>query len=275
MVIVNPKPNLKYSMDGYVKEIYDSFIYAVHNKNTSIVIIGDGRSGMGKTTLINQGGIYIDPTYGLHKIFFTPEDFLEALSNAKEGDFILFDEAMIISNRSTLSKINTMIIQAMSMIRSKRIVVAFCVNSIFDLDRNLVLSRADLLLHVYGDSLIDRGKFMAFFKSKGDQIDRLKLLYLYGKKMYDYGKPRANFYGSFGKEFVVNEIEYEKKKQIGINKFLKGGSSLTNKSRLILERLIPYIYKNKIMKVKDIAEICKVSRQTIFNLVKEVEGNEP
>lgn len=224
---------LKFFQDGFMNEMCDGFRNAVNKHHTSVVIIFDGRSGMGKTTLACQTGISLDQDFGLHKIHFTPETFLEGevndegetikvgLSNAKKGDYILFDEAMIISNRSAMSQINRMIIQAMSMIRSKNIYVGFCVNSIFDLDRNLVLHRADCLFHVYGESLVSRGSYCAFFKGK-DGTDRLKGLYLNGKKYYDYSKPKANFIASFPKEFVVDDNEYEKVKQEGVKKFLEG-----------------------------------------------------
>ncbi len=33
------------------------------------------------------------------------------------------------------------------------------------MDKNLVLHRADGLFHVYGESMVERGKYAAFFKS--------------------------------------------------------------------------------------------------------------
>lgn len=207
--------------DGYYHDILKFYQNAIQNHNTSVVLLFDGRSGMGKTTLNNQTGIFLDPNFDIDKMFYTPNDFLEGLSKAKKGDYICFDEAMLLSNRSALSQVNRMIIIAMSMIRSKQIFVSFCVNSIFDLDKNIAISRGDILLHVYGDTLIDRGRYAAFFKAK-DGSDRLKELYLQGKKYYSYAKPKANFVGSFTKEFVIDDKEYEKRKQDGINKFLMG-----------------------------------------------------
>jgi hypothetical protein len=110
------------------------------------------------------------------------------------------------------------------MIRSKNLCIIFNVNSIFDLDKNLALSRADLLLHCYGESLTDKGKFLAFFKG-GDGRDRIKELYIYGKKYYSYANPKSNFNTTFTEYFVVDEIEYETKKQIGVNNFLKGAKN--------------------------------------------------
>ncbi|KKN67035.1 hypothetical protein LCGC14_0465890 [marine sediment metagenome] len=219
-------------IDGYYKQLLDDLKNAVENHNTSIVLLFDGKSGKGKTTLSNQTGKYLYPEFDLKNIYYDPETFLKGLANSKPGEYFSFDEAMILSSRSAMSSVNKMIVQAMSMIRSKRIYVAFCVNSVFDLDRNLVLSRADALLHVYGEGLVDRGRFAAFFKSSGDQMDRLKLLYLYGKKFYDYKKPRANFFGKFTKHFVVNEKKYEVVKQEAVDKFLNQQSTTKKYERM-------------------------------------------
>lgn len=228
--------------DNNFNELLMGFKKAIDKHNTSVVMIIDGRSGMGKTTLALQSGITLDPDFGLHKIHFSPRTFLAGnesgkvgLAQAKKGDFILFDEAMLISNRSAMSQINKMIIQAMSMIRSKNIFVGFCVNSIFDLDRNLVLHRADALFHVYGDTLISRGKFCGFFKGR-DGFDRLKSLYLQGKKLYDYSKPQANMIAKFPSEFIIDEMLYETEKQKGIDEFLKNkGYRVMDKRKAVLK----------------------------------------
>ena len=249
--------------DGYLLTLLEGFKKSVLKKNTSAVVIIDGRSGMGKTTLGNQLGYLLDDTYNINKIYYEPKKFLEGLNHAKKGDFLMFDEAMIISSRSAMSDVNKMIVMAMSMIRSKQLFICFCVNSVFDLDRNLALSRADLLLHVYGDHLTDRGNFSAFFKAAGD-MDRIKNLYLKGKKFYSYSSPSANFYGRFGKKFIVDEKEYEIRKQVGINAFLSGGDVKQNKNYIWLGALIYHLVSKKIMRVKTIAEVSGMSSRTVY-----------
>jgi len=267
---ITERRTLNLYQDGRLNELLAGLRNAVQNHNTSAVMIWDGRSGMGKTTLAIQNAIALDENFGLHKIHFTPRTFLEGdengkvgLANAKKGDFILFDEAMLISNRSAMSSINKMIIQAMSMIRSKTIYVGFCVNSIFDLDKNLVLHRADCLFHLYGQTLTDRGRFASFFRGR-DGIDRLKQLYLYGKKFYDYSKPRSNFVGRFTKEFVVDEKLYEKEKQIGVNAFLKGFEKKTFDRNLFIHKL-----KEKGLTNQEIGEIVGLDRSQVWRILQE------
>lgn len=262
--------------DGQLFEIIEGFKNAVELHNTSAVLLVDGRSGTGKTTLSSQIAFGLDKDFGLHKIHFTPKSFLEGnedgskigLSNCKKGDCIIFDEAMLVSNRASMSQINKMVIQAMSMIRSKRIYVIFNVNSIFDIDKNLALHRSDILLHVYGQTLRDRGRFSAFFRAK-DGYDRLKMLYLFGKKFYDYSRPKANFIGRFTKKFLIDEKMYENEKQKGINEFLKGS---TKKS---------YDRDKVIMKMKEngtssseIAILFGLSRRQVNHIIDKFKKNE-
>lgn len=261
---------LPYKLPEKLRQILDGFKWAIHSKNQSAVLIMDGRSGMGKTTLSTQIGSYMSKDFGLEDIYFTPETFIEALSNTKKGQVLVFDEAMLLSSRAALSAINRMIVIAMSMIRSKNLLIIFNVNSIFDLDRNLALSRADLLLHVYGESLTDKGKFLAFFKG-ADGIDRIKQLYIYGKKYYSYGNPKSNFHSVFSSYFAVDEDEYERRKQEGVNKFLKGTKKDTlSKDKASRDKLIRFIYENKDkldLTQEKIAEMAGISPKTVWNTI--------
>ncbi len=264
--------NLPYKLNKHLTYLLKGFKWAVHNKNTSVVMICDGRSGMGKTSLMCQVGLYCTPNFSLDNVHFTPEEFLDGLRDAKKGDFVLFDEAMLISSRSAMSQINKMIVMAMAMIRSKQIFVGFCCNSIFDLDRNLALSRADLLLNVYGDSLTDRGKFMAFFKGE-DARDRIKELYLNGKKYYSYYKPKSNFNTTFSSYFTLDNDEYEEKKQKGIDIFLKATSARPHDIKHIQARdkYILWLDENTDLDKQQIAKIGGIVQRTIYNAIKRAK----
>jgi len=265
--------NLPFKLPLRLCEIINGFKWAMHSKKQSAVMIIDGRSGMGKTTLSSQVGLYIDPDFNLENIYFTPDKFLEGLSKAKKGETLVFDEAMLLSSRAALSQINRMIVIAMSMIRSKNLLIIFNVNSVFDLDRNLALSRADLLLHCYGDSLTDKGKFLAFFKG-GDGQDRIKQLYIYGKKYYSYSHPKSNFNARFSSYFTVDDDEYEAKKQIGVTAFLTGQKSgrasrfkvqrnrllnmMRDKDNLTLEALSDLLLKEDVdISISQLGKICQ------------------
>jgi len=267
---------LEFKLPNKLCLLLDGFKWAIHSKNQSAVLVVDGRSGMGKTTISSQIGSYMSGNFSLDNIHFTPESFLEALTKTKKGDTLIFDEAMLLSSRAALSAMNRMIVVAMSMIRSKNLLIIFNVNSIFDLDRNLALSRADLLLHCYGNSLTDKGRFLAFFKGEGGR-DKIKELYIYGKKYYSYGKPKSNFNSTFSSYFTVDDTEYETKKQIGVDKFLKGTKAdKTSKFKASRDKLIKFIYENKDkldITQEKIAEIANITRRTVISSLQSQEND--
>jgi ABC-type dipeptide/oligopeptide/nickel transport system ATPase subunit len=263
--------DLPYTIPKPLREILNGFKWAIDKKNQSAVLIVDGRSGMGKTTLSFQIAKYMSPTFSLDDVCFSPEKFLDELSKTQKGNkrTLIFDEAMLLSSRAALSAINRMIVVAMSMIRSKNICIIFNVNSIFDIDRNLALSRADLLLHCYGDSLTDKGKFLAFFKG-GDGHDRIKDLYINGKKFYSYNYPTANFINTFSGHFVLNENEYEARKQEGVNKFLSSsGSKMANKDKNSRNKAIIAMYETGQFTMKSIADKLDISHDTVQAVMDE------
>ena len=278
---------LPFTLDSKLRELLDGFKWANRCKNTSAVIINDGKSGKGKTTLCGQEAAYCDASYmdkniNLKKIHWNPETFLNGevdgngnvtkigLKQAQQGDVIILDEAMIINNRSAMSDLNRAIVIAMSMIRSKKIIVIFNVNSLFDLDKNLAIFRSDLLCHVYGDSLTDRGKFMAFFQG-ADGVDRIKELYIEGKKHYDYNKPHSNFNTQFGKYFVFDEDEYEKQKNLGVANYLatKNKAEKATKAGMQRNRAVIYLRQNLKMGVKEISNILLCPPTTIYRIMQE------
>jgi len=258
-------------------------------KKTSAVFIFDGRSGQGKTTLSSQTSCYINkkvkeyyqknpewgepPNLTLDCMAWTPDKFIDKFDSVKKGDIVIFDEAMIISNRSTLSELNRKVIIMMSMIRSKNVFVIFNVNSIFDLDKNLPLHRADMLISVYPKELkfASRGGYMVVPSSKG----KLKNLYITGKKYYDYSKARPAFRDSFSSFFPFDEKEYERRKQEAINNYFESGKGQSKElSRVSRDLFIRYL-KDRCPDLThyDIARIGNISTKTVQRALSIVAEN--
>ena len=267
MVLIRPDENGKaFYISALLKKNLDIWVDVVHHKNQTAVMIIDGRSGLGKTTLSFQLGKYFNPNFSLKDVAFTPEQFIEILRKAKKGDVCIFDEAMLLSSRSSMSVLNKAVILMMSQIRSKNIFVIFNVNSIFDLDKNLPLHRADLLLHVYSEAgkLGTRGRYAVFPSAGG----KMKLLYILGKKFYSYARPKSVFQDRFSSYFPLDEKEYEKKKQIAINNFFTSKPQVSQhiKQRNILLR---YIKKESDLTNPALAKIIKISSRTLSRVLNE------
>jgi ABC-type antimicrobial peptide transport system ATPase subunit len=72
----------------------------------------------GKSTLGLQLCKYVDPTFNLSRVVFTPEEFREVVYKAKSNQAIMFDEAFTgFSSRASLSGVNKTLISLMMQIR--------------------------------------------------------------------------------------------------------------------------------------------------------------
>lgn len=236
----------KFWVDNFLKNNFDYIRPKVSNKiahrRSDMFIIIDGPVGSGKTTLSFQCARYFDPIFCLERVVFSVDDFLRVLIEASPGQAVVFDEAIIVNSRSALTDFNKKVIIAMTQIRSKGLYIFFNIPSVFDLDRNLVLNRCHLLLHCYQDSFGDRGKFCVFDK------DKMKTLYLKGKRLYSYAFPKANFVARFTEYFDLNRTDYENKKQKEIAAQAKGNKKEMWKERGLVGAFAVYILLNLLRK---------------------------
>lgn len=266
-------------MSKNLAENLDVFVKGVMDKKTSAVFIFDGKSGLGKTTLSSQVGCYINnkvrewyikkgkedeaPDFTLDCMTWTPKEFIERFEHVKKGDIVILDESMIIGNRSTMSEVNRSVIIMMSMIRSKQVFVFFNVNSIFDLDKNLPLHRANMLLNLYprDGRFAARGCYQVIPESKG----KLKFLYIAGKKFYDYSKARRAFNDTFTAFFPFDDDEYERRKQEAISNYFKdSGKTGSREVRDSRNKYIKYLVKNDPnLTTDDVARIGGISVRTV------------
>lgn len=178
----------------------------IEKKDFDWVWIVDGSEGSGKSVLAMQLGKIVDPSLTIDRICMTPNEFTKAIIKAKRKQCVIFDEAFTgLSSRAALSEINRLLVSLMMEMRQKNLFVIIVMPTFFLLDRYVALFRARGLFHVY---LKDgkRGRWVYFNSSKK------KLLYIKGKKLYDYGDPKSKFYGRFLDQYTVNEKEYRKKK---------------------------------------------------------------
>jgi len=237
--IIVDRHKKKWWIDNFLKENF-AFVktkvqHKVAHRRSDLFVIVDGPVGSGKSTLSFQSALWFDPSFNLDRVVFSVDDFLNAIIKAKPGQAVVFDEAIIVNSRSALTEFNKKIIIAMTQIRSKGLYIFFNIPSVFDLDRNLVLNRCHLLLHCFQNRFGDRGKYIVF------DHEKLKYLYLKGKKLYSYAYPKANFTGNFTEFFPLNRKKYENKKQEEIAKQAK--SKKMNRWKQQRDNLIKWMDK--------------------------------
>lgn len=264
-------------VSNYWLENLKIIVNGVMTKQTSAVLIFDGRSGLGKTTLSSQTSCVIHnlvkqymgdktPEFNLDCMAWTPDDFVEKLEKAHKGDTVILDESMILSNRSTMADMNKKVIIMMSLIRSKQIFVIFNINSIFDMDRNLPLHRADVLVHLYADNdkFAARGRYMVIPSAKG----KLKMLYVLGKKYYDYSKAKPAFRDKFTAFFPFDNKEYESKKQEAIRDYFGNSRQTQSKIKDSRDKGICYFKKEYKLTHEELAIAFDVSVKTVYRALK-------
>lgn len=218
MVMIKFNDLPEYSMDGY---LYKNLIDAqriVETKNQSFIFCNDGKSGLGKTTLSFQEAFLLargdKKKFNIGHVLYDPLESFNLIANSKKGDVWSFDEATIFNNRSAMSRYNKQMMLLLDTIRSKQIYIIINLPSIFNLDSAITLDKVHLLIHLYGDHFGDKGKFMAF------DDRRLQKIILFGKKARNYNVVKSNFFGSFGKEFLLDETFYDSKKNDAIKKMM-------------------------------------------------------
>lgn len=247
MVIVN-YGNKEGYMDGFLKANLDLYKKLVKKDRDNIQIV-TGREREGKSTLMNANLKYLDPTYNLDRCFFNGEDFVEAIKNNRtQYQSYGWDEAQEFTSRSAISKFNKNMIQALSLIGTKNLFIGICIPSFFELDRYPAIHRSNCLLRVYSVNG-NRGRFQFYNEEKK------KLLYIKGKKFYDYTQVKQNFSGRFTKDvFPFDTKEYNKKKMDAMEKGLNFSNVKQSKWMEQRNDLIEYLYYENKLTHKQIAD---------------------
>ncbi len=257
--------DVTYYIHDHIKEKnLDKARDIVYNKNNSVVIIVDGKSGVGKSSLAIQIAKFLDPNFTIDNITWTPADFIDKAESLSKAALV-FDEGMKINSRSALSKSNKAMIVALSQLRSRNLFIILCINSLFDLDRSIALHRADLLYHMYTkDDLIDGERRIKVY---GRQ--KIKYLYIAGKKYYSYRSPPHFFARPPRKHvFLVNSKEYEKRKRKATkdNTDINGGIGKNElRYKTLLAQILSFI-KTKGITQKMLAEEFDVIPQTFSRI---------
>jgi len=211
--IVDPKTKkeVSYYLEPWVREKFDKkVIPELKTKDKDFFAAFDGIEGSGKSTIAMQWCKYIDPSFNLSRVVFTPDEFREAIFKAKKSQAVLFDEAFTgFSSRASLSGVNKTLVSLMMQIRQKNLFVAIVLPTIFLLDKYISIFRTRVLVHVY-ENKGRRGFFRVYSSKKKRQLILHK-----DSRVYSYGirtKKKGRFYGVFALGGEEEEKEYRKKK---------------------------------------------------------------
>lgn len=240
-----------YSMDNWLRQNLDHMKEAV-KYDWDFIIVVDGTEGGGKSTLAIQCACYLDPTFEMKRIVFSPEDFEETVIKAEKYQAVIYDEAVTgLYSRESMQFVNVALTKLLAQIRQKNLFIFVVIPTFFDLDKYVAMWRSRALLHVFTDGFT-RGRFR--FYSAGKK----KSLYANGKQFYNYKHPLPDFYGRYPKFNPFYE-EYKKKKQ----KSLEERQDAQANPFAQRDRAVRILYQKHGWKQREIADLFGATQQNI------------
>jgi len=254
------------------KLLLDHLLEAVDNNWDGVSLI-DGMEGAGKSNIAFISAFYVDKTFNLDRIVFTPDQFEEAVDNAKPGEAIVWDE-FITAGMSTdfMSEVQKTLVKKMTMIRKKRLLIFWVMPYYFMVGRYFAVARSRFLLHAYTPDGIKRGTFKSW------NYDRKRLMYFRGKREFDYcvDPYSKGTFIDFFKEFpdVISEDDYNNKKdEATVALANEEENPRVRKLMAGFAGLVKLIRDRTSITPKEISDAAGYSRNWIYQITGEKEND--
>ncbi len=166
---------------------------------------GDGKSMMAKQDCYVMSQL-CGGKFTIDQIAWQPKQFGELIDNSPFGYSILYDEGITgLDTQRTMSEVNHILRIKSTMCRKKRLFVAICIPSLFDIQKGIAVRRSFGMVKIYTDE-VKRGYFTYY-----NRYNKRKL-YIKGKQFEDMDAQRGGPPSKFLKWSFIDEGEYEKRK---------------------------------------------------------------
>ena len=141
--------NIHYHIDEKLQKKWDKLSKKVVKDNSDRVYVVVGKERVGKSTWTFQQAKYIDPTFNVDRICFTPMQFLQTLRNTDKGKVVVFDEAFRgFSSKSSQSKVNKLLVQAMMEVGMRNLIIFIVLPSFSLLEPYVANHRSNALFYI-------------------------------------------------------------------------------------------------------------------------------
>ena len=164
----------------------------------------DGFERLGKSTLAIKECLYMDPSFELSRVCFSPEQYEAASLNARKGQAVCYDEAITgLFSKEAQTRINIALSKLTAIIGSKRLFHNIVLPNFLKLDKGIASRRIMSMQHVYW-----RGRFSFYSRKRTSIISEVA----------KFQAQRPNFTGTFPDqgpdEFPWKKYEREKLKHL-------------------------------------------------------------
>lgn len=248
-------------MDGFLKANIDMIKNEAIPNNWDALSIMFGMEGSGKTTMAFQLASYVDESFNIDRVVFTPDQFEEAIDNCEPESAIVWDEAITGANISMYaSKISLNIISKLTQIRKKKLMLFLCFPYLWMLNKYF-LSRCLFTCYIHAKSFTDRGYFKFYSSQKS------RVLYWFMKERFPYYPEAAirkilpNFHGVFNKKFTIDAKKYDEKKE---SSRTEENNNAGDKTKNIMIKLT-----DKGMTQKEISNIMGISQARVSQVINQ------
>lgn len=201
------------------KDLVDKLeqIKAQLRRNNNYVMIIDGNTGEGKTTLACQIAKYVDPNFDSHNLYYDGDEYIKGCIYAGKYSAVVYDEAYRDwSSTRVMSSMSHRLNAMMMEIRQNNLFHIIVLPSFFDLNKTMAIFGSDSLIHVCRRSGNRIGGFKYFHRPLK------KYLYIQGKKFYNYAAAKRLIRGTFGPKMPINEEAYLVKKKEMLQRLMRG-----------------------------------------------------
>lgn len=218
---------------GYYTKNLDRINAWYLHKNFDWVHSIDGFERLGKTTLGVKTCIYLDPSFSVNQVCFTPDQYMAVCETIKKGKAVLYDEAGTgLFSREAMQRKTIAINKMLMTIGSKRLFHCILLPNFLKLDGNIAENRVMSLCHVTW-----RGEFK-FYSRK-----RLRII----AQENNFFAQRPNFTGKFpdkNKADGFDWAEYEKRKRSYLKDFFMKEYGISDLAASTLEQIIEKVKLN-------------------------------
>lgn len=253
-------------LDGWLIKKLDN-VKRIIKKGWDCVILVDGIEGVGKSTLGQSIGWYINhKKLETKNISENSQDAITKLEKLPNKSVLIIDEgSLLFSSKDAMTKEQKNIIKILQVIRQKNMCLIIVAPSFFDLNKYIAVERSRFLLHCYTDKELNRGRFSYFGEKKK------RRLYQMGKKNFNsYAKPKADFLGRFG-DYDFFGQEYKDMKVKNLMETFKQKKQEPHLDKVV--KIVGYIKERyPDLTSEKIGEVLGVSRRTIHTYLAQYRG---
>ncbi len=145
--------------------------------------------------------------FGVDQIAWQPKQFGRLIDESPPGYSVLYDEGITgLDTQRTMSEVNHILRVKSTMCRKKRLFVAICIPSLFDIQKGIAIRRSFGMVKIYTNETI-RGLFTYYNRTNK------RKLYIKGKQFEDMEAQRGGPPSRFLRWSFIDEKEYELRKE--------------------------------------------------------------